>query len=375
MGKDLKGKELGVGISQLQDGRYIGRFTSKTGRRVQKYFHKLQECKKWIADAQFKDEHGNALFADSPTADAWFNYWIEEVKGDSIRDATRKRYISHWDILISPVIGEMELKDIKSIHCQNVLNRMNKRYKVSSIQICRNLMKTVFSCAVDNDILVKNPITKSVRPTGGGKVVKREALTMEEQNIFLEAAKKAAHYNEYAFILQTGLRVGELMALRWSDVDFNNKIIHIRHNLHYKKGGGFVLGEPKTESGVRDIPLTKEAIRILLDQKEKNSKNKVVQMEYSDFVFLNKHGKITLVCTYNDGINSICRAKNLKHFSIHTLRHTFATRCIEAGMRPKTLQSILGHSKIEMTMNLYVHVTDDAKTEEMKSAEKKLKLV
>lgn len=375
MGKDLKGKELGVGISQLQDGRYIGRFTSKSGKRVQKYFHKLQECRKWIADAQFEDEHGNTLFSESPTADAWFEYWLKEVKGESIRESTRIRYKSHWEKIFSPVIGKMELSDIKPVHCQYALNKMNEEHKVSSIKACRIFAKSVFSCAVENGIILKNPITKSVQPTGGKKSEKREALTMQEQKEFLEAAKKSVYCNEYAFVLQTGLRVGELTALRWSDVDFKNNSIHVQRNASYRKGGVFVFDNPKTESGIRDIPLTEEALRILRDQKEKNSKNKVVKMEYSDFIFLNKKGKLTTAVAYNDSLKRVCRRADMKHISMHILRHTFATRCIEAEMRPKTLQAILGHSKIEMTMNLYVHVTDDAKVEEMKSAEKKLKLV
>lgn len=375
MGKDLKGKELGVGISQLQDGRYIGRFTSKTGKRVQKYFHKLQECKKWIADARFGDEHGNALFADSPTADAWFEYWIDEVKGESIRESTRKRYKSHWKNIFSPVIGEMELRDIKPVHCQRALNKLNADHKVSSIKVYRTLAKYMFSCAVENGIILKNPVTRSVQPTGGKKVEKREALTVQEQKDFLEAAKKSAYYNEYAFVLQTGLRVGELIALKWLDVDFKKNCIHVKRSASYQGKSGFAFSEPKTVSGIRDIPLTAEALRILHDQKEKASANKVVDIKYSDFVFISRNGKLTSARSYDAGINFVCKNAGIRHISMHILRHTFATRCIEANMRAKTLQAILGHSKIEMTMNLYVHVTDDSKAEEMRSAEQKLKLV
>ena len=116
MGKDLKGKELGVGISQRKDGTYTGRFTTRFGKRKQKYFYKLQECRAWIADAQFEDEHGSALFSDSPTADAWFDYWINEVKGDNIRLMTKGTYRNYWINNISPFIGKMELKDITPMH-------------------------------------------------------------------------------------------------------------------------------------------------------------------------------------------------------------------------------------------------------------------
>lgn len=375
MGKDLRGKELGVGISQRKDGMYTGRFTTRSGKRKQKYFHKLQECRAWMADAQFEDEHGSVLFSDSPTADAWFEYWINEVKGDSIRVMTRRNYVSMWNISISPSIGKMELRDIKPIHCQKVLNMMNDDHKTSTIRLRKILMWSVFECAVENELIEKNPVRKSVKATGGKKTEVREALTVDEQKNFLLGAEKSVYYNEYAFVLQTGIRVGELTALKWSDVDFKNRKLQIRRSASEIPKQGFVIGEPKTESGYRDIPLTEEAISILYRQREKNSKNKIIPIQYADYIFLNRNGSLIQRSAYNQGINTICSRLGMRKFSIHILRHTFATRCIENGMRPKTLQTILGHSKIEVTMNLYVHVTEDSKADEMELIEGNLKLV
>lgn len=375
MGKDLRGKELGVGISQRKDGMYTGRFTTRSGKRKQKYFHKLQECRAWMADAQFEDEHGSVLFSDSPTADAWFEYWINEVKGDSIRVMTRRNYVSMWNISISPSIGKMELREIKPIHCQKVLNMLNEDHKKSTIKSYRILMCNIFDCAVENDLIEKNPVRKSVRATGGKKTEVREALTVEEQKIFLLGAEKSVYYNEYAFVLQTGIRVGELTALKWSDVDFKNRKLRIRRSASEIPKQGFVIGEPKTKSSYREIPLTKEAMNILCRQKEKNAQIKIIPIRYADYVFLNRNGNLIQKAAYNQGIYTICNRLGMRRFSIHLLRHTFATRCIENGMRPKTLQAILGHSKIEMTMNLYVHVTEDSKVEEMELIEERLKLV
>lgn len=375
MGKDLRGKELGVGISQRKDGMYTGRFTTRSGKRKQKYFHKLQECRAWMADAQFEDEHGSVLFSDSPTADAWFEYWINEVKGDSIRVMTRRNYVSMWNISISPSIGKMELRDIKPIHCQKVLNMLNEDHKKSTIKSYRILMCNIFDCAVENDLIEKNPVRKSVRATGGKKTEVREALTVEEQKIFLLGAEKSVYYNEYVFVLQTGIRVGELIALKWSDIDFKNRKLQIRRNASEIPKQGFVIGEPKTKSSYREIPLTKEAMNILCRQKEKNAQIKIIPIRYADYVFLNRNGNLIQKAAYNQGIYTICNRLGMRRFSIHLLRHTFATRCIENGMRPKTLQAILGHSKIEMTMNLYVHVTEDSKVEEMELIEERLKLV
>ena len=209
MGKDLRGKELGVGISQRKDGMYTGRFTTKSGKRKQKYFHKLQECRAWMADAQFEDEHGDVFFSDSPTVDAWFNYWINEVKGDSIRIITERNYRSMWSFSISPIIGNMELKDVKPIHCQKVLNMMNEGHKTSTIKVHRDLMWSVFECAVENYLIERNPVRRNVKATGGKKTEAREALTVDEQKTFLKESEKSSFYNGYAFVLQTGIRVGD----------------------------------------------------------------------------------------------------------------------------------------------------------------------
>lgn len=375
MGKDLRGKELGVGISQRKDGMYTGRFTTRSGKRKQKYFHKLQECRAWMADAQFEDEHGSVLFSDSPTADAWFEYWINEVKGDNIRLTTKGNYRKYWKNNISPLIGTMELKDITPMHCQRILNHLNERHKMSTIRTHRTFMWSVFECAVENDLIEKNPVRRSVRATGGEKTEGRESLTVEEQKVFLLGAEKSAYYNEYAFVLQTGIRVGELIALKWSDIDFKNRKLQIRRNASEIPKQGFVIGEPKTKSGYREIPLTEEAINILCRQKEKNAQKKIIPIQYADYVFLNRNGNLIQKSAYNQGIYIICDRLGIKHFSMHVLRHTFATRCIESGMQPKTLQAILGHSKIDMTMNLYVHVTEAHKAKEMELIEHKLKLV
>ena len=374
MGKDLKGKELGVGISQRADGIYTGRFTTRCGKRKQKYFRKLQECRAWMAEARFEDEHGNVFFSDAPAVDVWFRYWLDEVKGDSIRITSRQRYETAWGNHVSAVIGNMELKDVKPIHCQKILNDLNENHRVSTIKFTRTLMVSVFECAVENELIQQNP-RRSAKVTGGEQAEKRVALTIEEQRLFLTEAQKSTYYNGFALVLQTGLRVGELIALQWSDVDFRNRKLHVRRSAAEVKGEGFLFGNPKAESGTREIPLTEEAIRILRQQKEWNSQQKVSNIQYAEYVFINSNGTLIQKAAYNRGIYTVCDRAGIRRFSIHLLRHTFATRCIESGMQPKTLQTILEHSKIEITMNLYVHVTEDHKTREMEMIEQKLRLV
>ena len=117
MGKDLKGKELGVGICQRKDGLYTARFTGKDGKRRQKYFKKLQECRKWIADAQFEDGHGDINASGDMTVDAWFEYWITEIKAKTVRWSTLSSYKDRYNKNIKEleVLQEQVNKDNKML--------------------------------------------------------------------------------------------------------------------------------------------------------------------------------------------------------------------------------------------------------------------
>jgi integrase len=176
--------------------------------------------------------------------------------------------------------------------------------------------------------------------------------------------------------LQTGLRTGELIGLRWSDIDFENKVMHIERSMEYRHSvGEWRIGKPKSQSGIRDVDLTDEAIAILHNQKEKLKSLKMINIDFKDCVFLCRKGEPTKNSAYDSTLFKLCDKAGIDRFSMHVLRHTFATRCIEGGMRPKTLQVLLGHSNVSITMNLYVHVTDDERANELDRVKNVLKVV
>lgn len=376
MGKDLKGKELGVGINQQQNGLYSARFVDKYGKRKQKRFKKLQECRQWIADATYIDKHSNIMQASDIMVDAWFDYWIE-VKKKTVRPNTVRNYTERYERNIKGVIGKMLLTDVKPLHCQKIfLNMADEGYRTTTIYQARIALYNMLEFAKENDVIRYNPCKKSVKSDMGKPSVPKEALTIDTQRKFLEYAKGQSYENQYRFILQTGLRTGELVGLKWSDIDFNAKTLTIERTMEYRyKVGEWRVGEPKSKSGYRTIPLTEEAIRILKDQKEKNKKIKVIPIEWNAFVFLCRKGTPVKNSTYDTALFKICDKAEIARFSMHILRHTFATRCIEAGMKPKTLQILLGHSNIGITMNLYVHTTEDEKQKEIELVAEALKVV
>ena len=208
-------------------------------------------------------------------------------------------------------------------------------------------------------------------------------LTVEEQKKFLEVAERSHNYHQYAFLLETGLRTGEMIALTWDDVDWEKRALTIRKTMEFrfKRQQFWVAGPPKSMSSYRVIPLTSRAYEILKevyatkdtrkqspeldtvleyadkrkDQKQKKSFN------MQDLVFINfRTGMPNKNSSYDTHLYKLCDEAGIKRFCMHALRHTYATRAIESGMQPKTLQKLLGHSSLKMTMDRYVHVTDDS---------------
>lgn len=363
MGHDLKGKSLGVGISQRQDGFYVARFTSQNGDRITKVFKKLPEAKIWLRDSSYDDAHSKIKPSkkNDITINAWFEYWMCNFMYHRIKYNTRISYERYYKNRIEPIIGYMLLSQIKPMDCQAVLNLcMTKKDASDSISKVRSIMKNMFDTAIENELMLTNPITSNVKYKRE-KRIERRVFTVEEQRTFKELAQESSYRDVFLFILNTGLRVGELSALKWSDVNFEKNTITVGNTAFYNEElGRMDENSPKTEAGYRTIPLTNEAQEII--------KNKFSSRQNGDvYVFYNSYHSQIRESDVNKALKRIVVKKMgiTDKFTPHSLRHTFATRCAESGMKPKVLQKILGHENIATTMNLYVHTTDDEMASEI----------
>ena len=339
------------GIVVKPNGKFMARVRVGGGKRVAKTFDNLLEAQYWIKELRKQTD-----FTPDMTLSSWFIFWEESLTGD-IRINTRLSYKSKYRTWIEPTLGYKKISEIKPYNCMEVFNNMkSKGRKQSTIDQVRIIMRLIFDSAVENEVIATNPVTKSTKVSS--KVLglsDARFLTRDEQRMFLNEAVNHKHYYAFAFILQTGLRYGELTGLKWSDIDFENRLMHIERSACYLEDHGeFVIGPPKSANGYRDIYLTDEALMILSEMPKK-----------SEFIFVGRDGKAIKRSVYNMQLKRICKIIGIEPFSIHKLRHTFATRCIEAGMKPKTLQKILGHSDVTITLNYYVHITDNELALEM----------
>lgn len=389
MGKNLKGKECGKGICQRKDGLYYARFVDKHGKRHDKYFSTLPEARNWLEDARCTDKHSNSFIPADITVDTWFEYWVTHLVGD-LAPNTRRNYRERYVHNIQPIIGNMRLSDVKPMHCKMVLHQMDEKYAGSTIRQAYITMGTMFRAAVMNDLIAKHPMngiryTKPIRAVDDIKF-----LTVDEQQKFLAVAQNSHNYCQYALILETGLRTGELIGLTWDAIDWEKRTLTVNKTLEYRyKQGCWRAGPPKTQQSYRTIPLTSRAYEILRRVQEGRSRQKESEalsqnltyidrrtgesqvLDMRDLVFINwRTGEPAKNSSYDTHLYKLCDEAGIKRFCMHALRHTYATRAIESGMQPKVLQKLLGHASIKTTMDRYVHVTDDSLSKAVAQFEK-----
>lgn len=378
MGKSRNGKELGAGISQRKDGLYQARFINRFGKRQTIYAKTLNEVRQKLRNEQYEDEKALNVVDKNMTLDDWFEVWMETCK-KNCRDSSKGAYTTHYK-RIKAELGWRKISSLNLIIMQEAVNKLNTDNERKNT---KKILVDMFNKAVDADLLIKN-VAKQINTviSKEGKE-ERRVLTVCETQIFLEKAEETFYYNLFVLALETGLRVGELCALTWEDVDLKKKVLDIKHTLcYFSKNGKYVfeMHDTKTSNGKRRIPLTAKAIAVLekqtVQKHEIVANGKIAPKGYENLVFVTRNNQPTQQFIITECMSLIIKKiikenEHFKPFTSHTFRHTFATRAIESGMYPKTLQRLLGHGTLQMTMDLYCHVTEDTLFEEMQKFEQK----
>lgn len=389
MGKDLKGKELGQGIIQKKNGRYEARYVDRFGKRVSISGRDLKDVKKRYNEAIYENDK-QINVKDNITLDEWYKEWMNVYKFDVIRENTKRHYNNVYYKHISPNFGNFQLGNITQYQIKKLIKELKSNgYQYETCNKVRILLIDIFNKAMINEYVRKNPAKGISLKRDEEKDVR--VLSQEEQATFFDCCKGTFYDNLFVTAVSTGMRIGELAALRWTDVDWDSRVIHVTRTLVYQKYENdsqkeYHFEKPKTRSSLRDIPINRQceiALKKQFIQKSvvatKQPITKKIDDKYTDLLFTSKFNtplNSQVVC---QAINKIIEEVNLtkdsldeiEPFSAHCFRHTFATRCFEAGIAPKTVQTYLGHASLQMTMDLYTSVMPKQMETEMDKVSRK----
>ena len=398
--KDSKNRVLRQGEYARADGGYEYRWTDKNGQRHSKYRKNLSELRELEDQIHLDILDGVATEGNNFTLDDIFTKWIQVKRG--LKEVTKNKYIHDYHKYIQPTLGSRSVDSVKISDIRAFYNDLYevRKFTVGTIGTIHRVLHQVLEFAVDDDLIRKNPAKKALKEfTSATKYEPgtRKAMTIEEQDLFEDFIQNSQRYNRwqplFTVMLWTGLRAGEVSALRWDDVDFEKNMITVTLNLIYVgdeqlKNNRSVITTPKSAASVRTIPMLPNVRAALLReqkiQKLMGEKCTETIDGYTNFIFITRNGGPKHVWGINAALNNIVKACNtevlakwekewdgngdlpvtLPNLTCHWLRHTFATRCCEARMDPKAIQGILGHADYETTMDIYVE-----STEQMKKAE------
>lgn len=392
MGTDLNGKELGIGISQRPDGRYIARFVDRYKKRHTFYSRDLKSLRKKLDKEKYEAEYGIGGEGTRIKVSDWFDEFLKCYKEGKVKETTLYTIKQSLDVCRRSALGSMWLNEVRAIHVQQFINNLHAEdYTYGTINRLNALLKEVFKKAIGNGYMVINPCDSVVMPPK----VKYESryLTEEEQQMFMEVAKDYYHYDIFCVSLSLGARIGEVLGLKWDDIDFVNKTIHIQRTLHYAKlnkedVSHFFFTTPKTESSARKIPMMPETEAVFKRVRKKQLMNKMLHISewletepFDNLVFTTQWGAPVRYGDVNRTIKmavvkanlqeeELAKLENreafvLKPFSPHCFRHTFVTRCKMNGVDYEVIQPYVGHSNKEMTM-YYNHNKPEIDVSDMK---------
>lgn len=383
MAKGLNGKELGTGIRQREGGRYEARATIN-GITIDLYNTDLKQLKKEFEDAKKQARMSIDGKRQQITLNEWFEEWFAKYKVPIIKSTSIFAMKSKYYNTFGKLIGTMKVADICNIDIQESINTMQKEGRASSsIRDALGRVRDCLESAKHNRIISENPCFEISVPWENKRVLRR-FLSVEEQNMFLQTVENNWYKEMFYIMFLTGMRIGEVGGLKWSDVDFKNECIHINQSLscNYEKGVKKIcLTTPKTHNSYRKIPFMGEAREMLLAQKKKQDKIKRElgkryrsEGEFADLVFVTSMGspvlryhaereckKVVKAINEAEAFESVREQREPNIFEDvypHAIRHTFCSRCFEKDMNPKVVQVLMGHQHYSTTIEIYTHVTE-----------------
>ena len=336
-------------------------FTGKTQQEVKK---KLEEYKKEMLLGTISSD-------DKITVSEWYHTWLFDYRIKDLKPKSFEKYEGIYrNYIKDSELGKIKLKDLRATHIQRYYNKLQDTKPISTIKGINTRLKPCLGEAEKQGYIQKNYCKMVTLPKDNNKKT-IQVLTQQQQKLFIEAIK--GHKLEVLFLiaLGTGLRLGELLGLKWSDIDFNTGILTVNRTLSRVKNqttGKYEIIEqtPKTKNSNRTIPIPNDILNKLKEHKKNQSKQRLFVGEgyiNNNYVFTDDIGNPIDDKRPGRNLKSTLAKLSIEPIKFHALRHTYATRLFEANVPPKTVQVLMGHYDISITMDIYTHVMEDAKLE------------
>ena len=375
----------GEGTIRKKGNVYEGRISiNENGRRKQiSVYGKTQRI---VVEkmAELRSQKDDNYFIDNNniTLEEWIKEWMKVYKKPYISSRTFQGYVEKSKTIIE-YLGDMKLQKIELYHLQKFISELQKIGKSpKSLRHYYSILKMCFEDAIMCRLMVMNPAKKLKLPSMRRKEL--NIMTKEEQKVFEDFMKEHTLGVAYIVLVNTGLRAGELSGLTWKDIDFENKALYVRRAVqkvttyddNFKKvSRERKVTDVKTDNSYRVVPMLDKVIRLLKEYKEgkikecENVAELGCEFREDDFIFKTKCNNPINSEYLRKNCDRICEVHNFRKVGIHELRHTFATRSIEAGIDLRVLQEILGHASYSTTADIYVHILGQVKLNQMNRLE------
>lgn len=375
--KDNKGRILRTGESQRKDLIYQYRYTDIHGKRQTVYSSDLKELREKEKEIQKQLNDGIDYAAGKITVIQLLERYISLKQ--AVRYNTKVGYNFVLNLIKKEDFGYRQIRDIKVSDAQKWIMKLHSDGKgYSTITSVRGVVKPAFQMAYNEDIIRRNPFDFKLADVVPNDSRKRIAMTDEQQKIWMDFIREdktyCKYYDEFIVLLGTGMRVSEFCGLTKSDLDFENRRIRVDHQLVRERGGKYYVEKTKTECGIRFIPMTDDVYQSLKNilANRRKMKTEIIVDGYSGFILIDKdcHPKVALHIE-NEMRCAMKKYKKLHpeqplpHITPHVFRHTFCTNMANKGMDIKTLQYLMGHSDVGVTLNVYTHASYDRAVEQM----------
>lgn len=339
-------------------------FTGKQRRTTRRGFKTQKEAKKAERELLLSvEENGFTDHSSKPTFKEVADLWLESYE-TTVKPTTYQNTRKYLNILIKDYFSDIRIESISVSMMQQIVLKLSKRYTAYSLYL--SVVNRVFKFAMSLGIVQANPVDRIIRPKQQPPKSEKIALTKEELNQFLTLAKEHARpvlYAAWHTLAYTGLRKGELLGLEWSDIDLDNKVISVQHNL-VMVNGKYRIQSPKTRKSIRKITIDDTTASVLkswkLEQKKLFFKNGV---KNSNIVFSGSSGEYLDKSHFRVSLKKFLKRYDLPAITVHGLRHTHASLLFEAGVEPKTISDRLGHANIQTTLDMYTHLNDNQRSD------------